>query len=310
MAFPNFTWNWMEMCGPGGMVPWYPTSHDIGACFQQLFLQVPVLTLFALASAYYYGFRQRRCHNRPSRLWIVRTRLFCSATNALLPIIRAIIGVTYLQGMFRPVDYLTAGAEMLAWSVHSGYVLSLRYRQKVHGPIIVRVLWTLIAVLSIINLRTLVLGLDQAGPTIFGFLLATLICQGIYGLTFFSFCCTNSAEEEIAVFNERSSLLSSHYSSFREEVDPCYLGVAMENESTSSKLIFNWVNPLLKKGRYLGKQFYVTTVHSFQSKKSAFCKCPLVTAVCSDSDPPWAASIEPEPHPGQTTILIFYRRSG
>nr|CAD7591948.1 unnamed protein product [Timema genevievae] len=44
------------------------------------------------------------------------------------------------------------------------------------------------------------------------------------------------------------SPLLNTYSRFREEQDPLYLGVAMEDTTFLSKLIFHWVAPLMKKG--------------------------------------------------------------
>lgn len=41
---------------------------------------------------------------------------------------------------------------------------------------------------------------------------------------------------------------NSSYIRFPEEQDPTYLGIAMENATIISKLIFHWVNPLMEKG--------------------------------------------------------------
>jgi len=50
---------------------------------------------------------------------------------------------------------------------------------------------------------------------------------------------------------ERTALLSSPTSSyiqFPEEQDPSYLGIAMEDATIASKLVFHWVTPLMEKG--------------------------------------------------------------
>lgn len=44
--------------------------------------------------------------------------------------------------------------------------------------------------------------------------------------------------------------LLSEYQSFSGYVEPCYLGTASEGTSWISKLLFLWVNPLVKKGLY------------------------------------------------------------
>lgn len=47
---------------------------------------------------------------------------------------------------------------------------------------------------------------------------------------------------------ETQPLLSNAYIRFTEEGDPSYLGVALENVTWLSKLLFYWVNPLMEKG--------------------------------------------------------------
>lgn len=242
----NFTWNWVEMCGPGGLVPWYPTKHDIGACFQQLFLQVPVLLLFAVVSAYYYGIRPDLRSNVTHRKWTIRVRLFSSLAIALVPVTRAIFNMTYADGMFRAVDYLTASVEVLAWVVHSGYVHSLRHRPNVHGPVFLRVLWTLTAVLSAINLRSVIIvRSDTPSPISFEFGVAMIVFQCVYGLTFAT-CCFKTDEAAQPLIAERN--LPVFYSSFRDDSESEYLGIAMERVSAFSYLSFHWVYPILRKG--------------------------------------------------------------
>lgn len=59
-----------------------------------------------------------------------------------------------------------------------------------------------------------------------------------------------------------------------EEHDPNYLGVAMEDSTWLSKLLFHWVNPLMQKG-YEGKIGHTDDLHdlplqltsTYQSRK-------------------------------------------
>lgn len=249
-------WSWIEMCGPGGLVPWYPTKHDIGSCFQQIFLLVPVLILFAIVSAYCYGSRTDSRITFRHQKRILQLRFTFSLLIALLPVVKLIVGIEYSFGVSRPVDYLTAGVEIIAWSVHSVYVLSLRHNSRLHGPVIVRVLWTLLVIMAIINLRTQILISHSESDFIYhiklGFSIGLVILHMCYGLSFL-YCAEMSLSELNSrqnQLNERSPLLgSSVYHGFMEDVDPGYLGVAMENESFTSKLIFYWVYPLMKKGR-------------------------------------------------------------
>lgn len=245
------------MCGPGGLVPWYPSKHDVGLCFQQIFLQVPVLILFAITSAYYYGNRSERTNYRQQK-WAIRFRFIFSLLIALVPVARTIVGIEFAYGVFRPVYYLTSGVEIIAWFVHSGYVLSLRHERNYHGPVVVRVLWTLTAVLSVINLRTYAMtnqsAHDLVSHLLYGFASTVVVLQVLYSFTFIS--CTRRTQSNLTLFDrhtqftERSHLLSSFYQGFREDLDPEYLGVAMEEATITSKLIFHWVNRLMKKGNY------------------------------------------------------------
>lgn len=212
--------------------------------------------MFAIVSAYYYGSRTDRRTRNPNQKCIIQIRCTISLVIAIIPFIRIIVGAKYDAGMFRPVDYLIAGTEVIAWFVHSGYVLSLRHQNKLKGPVVVMVLWTLLFILSIINLRTQTLT-SESENTIYnvklGFCITLVILQICYGLTLLT--CKQRSQLNSAVqgnysqFNERSHLLSSSaYHSFREDIDQGYLGVAMENESFLSKLIFYWVYALMKKG--------------------------------------------------------------
>ena len=36
-------WNFTNLCGAEGIQMWSSSRHDIGICFQQLFLDIPVL---------------------------------------------------------------------------------------------------------------------------------------------------------------------------------------------------------------------------------------------------------------------------
>lgn len=249
------------MCGRGGLVPWSPSKHDVGYCFQQIFVLVPVLILFAIVSAYYYGSRSERRTSARHQKCIIHFRFTFTVFIAIIPIIKFFVGMLYTTGMFRPVDYLSAGVEIITWFVHAGYVLSLRHDDNVQGPILVRVLWTLLVVLSITNLRTQILTSDENSEIVyhlnFGFCVALIVLEVLYGLTFLPFI--GPSEPNLTLirrqshFSERSHLLRpSVYHGFIEDIDPGYLGVAMEDESVLSKLIFHWVYALMKKGNFIG----------------------------------------------------------
>lgn len=256
----NMNFSWMDLCGPEGLIPWYPTRHDVGVCFQQIFLEIPVLITFAVVSAYYYGNRPLRGTGSQQRRLRIRFRLAISLIIAILPVIHETIKLKFTNSKLRQVDVLISGVEVITWFVHSGYILTLRHEKNVNGPIPCRVLWTLTAVLSAINVRSQALinqtANDEVSSWNLKFSIALLVLQIIYGLTFIpSF---KNSDSNLTLFNnhtqfsEHSHLLSSSfYQGFREDLDPEYLGIAMEEATFVSKLIFDWVNPLIKKGEYM-----------------------------------------------------------
>jgi len=91
-------WDWMEMCGPGGLTPWSPTKHDIGACFQQLFLEIPFSGLFAAVSAYHIGAGVSRRSNISYRRWTIRARMACSLLIALVPLVKLAVALLFSIG--------------------------------------------------------------------------------------------------------------------------------------------------------------------------------------------------------------------
>lgn len=152
-------WKWEDMCGPGGLHPWNPVTHDMGYCFQRLFLHIPILFLLAVTSAYYVGKHVR---------WVVRGRLQEIAINsrsiftlciAVIPVIKIYTIIQGIENEAMAIDYFTSGTECLTWIIHFAFILALRHRLGIspRGPIVVLVLWSVTAVLSVISLRTLIL---------------------------------------------------------------------------------------------------------------------------------------------------------
>lgn len=154
---PQWRWSWEAMCGPRGLKIWSSNLHDLGICFQYLCLQIPVLVILALTSAYYSG---------RNFGYVVRGRLQTRAikTRAGLAILLAIIPVvqTYIQ-FIKKSDELTpiirvfvATTQCITWIVHFIYLLALKNRLGLsqRGPVKICVLLTLYAVLSVIALHS------------------------------------------------------------------------------------------------------------------------------------------------------------
>lgn len=176
----NIQINWEDMCGPNGLQPWNETSKDFGLCFQQLFLQVPVFFLFAIVSGYFVGYRKDWVSREKTQEVSIVCRSLVTLGLAFLPIIQMYTLITTKNDTLYPIDYFSAGTACLTWLVHFGYVLSLKQRLGVspRGPVGLLVLWSALAVLTVIVLRTQIL---EGVPA--GFEIATLVLHILYFLT-------------------------------------------------------------------------------------------------------------------------------
>ncbi|XP_054002835.1 ATP-binding cassette sub-family C member 10 [Hylaeus anthracinus] len=158
----------------------------------------------------------------------------------------------------KPIDYLVAGTEGLAWAVHICYILSLRRGRNFNprGPVSIRALILLLIVISALLLRSHIRHNPENDvlPNLsLGFSISVVTLLILYAITLIpghgSF--QDMRSSQFNEIGEQTALLStpnSSYVRFPEEQDPAYLGIAMENATAISKLLFNWVNPLMKKG--------------------------------------------------------------
>ncbi|XP_043269152.1 ATP-binding cassette sub-family C member 10 [Venturia canescens] len=155
----------------------------------------------------------------------------------------------------KPIDYLIAGTEGVAWVVHLCFILTLRRSNSLNmrGPVAVRALIFMLIGVSALLLRTHVKHnpFDDVLPNLsLGFSIAVVTLLSFYVLTLIPGYGSNRTNRYSEV-NERTSLLSSPnsaYVHFMEVQDPSYLGTAMENSTILSKLLFHWVTPLMEKG--------------------------------------------------------------
>ncbi|XP_021924384.1 multidrug resistance-associated protein 7 isoform X3 [Zootermopsis nevadensis] len=260
-------WNWEDMCGPGGLTLWSVGTHDIGICFQELCLQVPVFILMATISAYYCGRQTHWIVRSRRQLQILGLRAIATVLMAVATVARICTAIALSPGSLQPVDYLLAAVEGVTWLVHLGFILALRHRLGVslRGPFSIRIVWALNFALSAISVHSHILLLQSIPmPDLFrfiyissGFSIADLVLQCVYMITLFP----SERSWDVGRYegfdqhfhnSESQSLLGSPrlgtYSRFREERDPLYLGTAMENAPFCSKLLFHWVTPLMEKG--------------------------------------------------------------
>lgn len=182
------------MCGPGGLHPWNPKTRDMGYCFQRLFILIPSLFLIAIVSSFYMG---RRIN------WVVRGKIqeraiilrsvivFCLAVIPLIKIYKIFSQQSINSGA---IDYFTCSTECIAWFIHFCYILALRHRLGVspRGSILLLMLWSITAVLSVISLRTLILMHQSYALAVIililhiGYAITLLPSEGVTSRTYFS----------------------------------------------------------------------------------------------------------------------------
>lgn len=111
-------WNWSDMC-PTGLTPWIPNSNDLAPCFQQLCLQIPILMLIAVFSAYHFGRQATLVARDKTQMRMLYLRVFAILLLSFLPLFR-----TYALLVNRiqiwPSDILIACTECVTWIVHLG----------------------------------------------------------------------------------------------------------------------------------------------------------------------------------------------
>ncbi|KAL6434970.1 hypothetical protein ACFW04_005255 [Cataglyphis niger] len=343
----RWKWNWTELCGSNRNInPLNPETHDLGICFQQLCLQIPVLALIAVISAYYCGKTNISSSRQQHTYHAINIRIVITICLVILPIIRAYIiltntviplvhdevqdystpvpkrldisfhrninlslndtdiisrirdglnhtirfaksilspessvkdtivtpatSFTYIYGTtpkftsdkftsVKPVDYLVASTEGLAWVMHLCFILSLKRGRNPNprGPVLMRALIFLLIVISVLLLRSHInnTSKDDVLPNLsLGFSISVVTFLILYIITLIP---GPSRSERMrtssrnVIIGERTALLStptSSYVQFPEEQDPSYLGIAMEDVTIISKLLFHWVTPLMEKG--------------------------------------------------------------
>ncbi|XP_067010232.2 ATP-binding cassette sub-family C member 10 [Anabrus simplex] len=257
-------WDWKVMCGPDGFKLWSGKEHNLGLCFQELCLRMPVLVLLSLVSAYYCGRKSSYVVRNEQRVWYLFFRKLATSMLAAIPVIRICVAISTVPSSLYAVDYLVSVAECFTWSVHLCYIFTMKHHLVSHqrGSVFIYILWILTFVMEVISLRTYYTSYrslpDSAAQymaILYGCSISAVVFQSIYAITLLSSGMHGDSEayhDASLQSSERQSLLGSprvnSYSRFREERDPLYLGMAMEGVSFTSKLFFFWVSPLMEKG--------------------------------------------------------------
>lgn len=199
-------WRWEELCGPGGLKIWSPEQHDLGICFQQLFLQIPVLALMAICSAYYCGRQSGFVIRGNIQKRAIKLRCLIVLILAFLPILQTYIDVSKGKIPVSVINFFFAAVQSVTWLVHFGYTSVLRKRLGLspRGPVKICVLWSLYAVLIVVSFHSYYLLRLSTEPDFslnlkFNFGITSMVFQFLYALTLLP----SEGESEMVQYNSR-----------------------------------------------------------------------------------------------------------
>lgn len=184
-------WNWNDLCGPEGLKIWSPNTHDLGICFQELCLQIPALVILAVISAYYFGNQFQYVSRGVIQLRAINIRCGVVALLTLAPALQVYIVLVNNDVEKFAIFYFLSAVQGLTWLTHLGYTLSLRNKLglSARGPVFVCFIWTIIAVLNVIVMRSRSLIYRAADnpnyglSLCYGFSILTVILHILYALT-------------------------------------------------------------------------------------------------------------------------------
>lgn len=111
-------WNWTYFC-PTGLTPWLPDANFLTPCFQQICLQLPVLVLFAIISAFYFGRQEYLVVRNKTQIRLLYIRICAVLLLAFLPLIKIYTMLSRNDDVF-PIDVLVVCGECVTWIVHFG----------------------------------------------------------------------------------------------------------------------------------------------------------------------------------------------
>uniref|UniRef100_A0A182IX99 ABC-type xenobiotic transporter n=1 Tax=Anopheles atroparvus TaxID=41427 RepID=A0A182IX99_ANOAO len=233
---------WNDIC-PTGLRPWVETNSDLAPCFQELVLQLPVLVLFATFSSYYYGTHWRRVSRNETQLRALRVRILASIGLTVLPAMK-VFYIFRIHGEVYPVDILLACVQLVAWPLHSCFLLSsVRKGSLSHrGPLVLIVLWTSLLALASIWLHT------NLHTDFWLWYLAQLSLYLCYGGTLILPGNAHYVRPRRTEDDERQALLSQSYTRFFEDIEETALGPIEDEANVFSRFVFYWVRPLITKG--------------------------------------------------------------
>uniref|UniRef100_A0A8D9EWB0 ABC-type xenobiotic transporter n=2 Tax=Cacopsylla melanoneura TaxID=428564 RepID=A0A8D9EWB0_9HEMI len=253
----HLAWNWTQFCGPDGFRAWHDSHNTIGSCFQELTLQIPILCLFAIVSAYFCGKRTPPILRTPRERNILTLRYLITFFIIMLPLIRCNLELFFKPDSLYPIDVVLAVVQTLAWGVHLASILAIRFAEceGLRGPTLLGSLWILYFVFCCLYVRTqyIILYYTEYHVTYFYFALTQVVLLILYGATMIPAEDHHAERLRHQNFLETQStdtnrMIVSGYSRFRDDFHSDYLGTALANTGYLSRLTFSWVQPLMSKG--------------------------------------------------------------
>lgn len=118
MASNAWNWNWTYIC-PTGLTPWDPSDKFLSPCFQEICLQLPMLLMFAITSAYHFGNQTIFIRRNGTQHFFISLRIFAASLIVLLHIY-TMVHLVVTRTKILPIDVLLTGFQSVTWMIHIG----------------------------------------------------------------------------------------------------------------------------------------------------------------------------------------------
>lgn len=118
MASNFWHWNWSYVC-PTGLTPWQAEDKFLSPCFQQICLQLPMLIVFAITSAYYFGNQTVLIRRNKTQHFMISVRVLVSLLIIILHFYAMFQKIVTAAPIY-PIDVLLMGFQIFTWFIHIG----------------------------------------------------------------------------------------------------------------------------------------------------------------------------------------------
>lgn len=114
----DIPWNWSYVC-ESGLTPWQKEEKFLSPCFQQICLQLPMLFLFAIVSAFYVGNQTVLIRRNRMQDFLISIRVLVSFIIISLHFY-TMFQMVVVRAKIMPIDILLIGFQIVTWSIHIG----------------------------------------------------------------------------------------------------------------------------------------------------------------------------------------------